>query len=85
MQQTYRGQVHPFPETALTVHRLKHNTPTFTRTYTRKSPIDNAASCIFFLNHVDESRDKALKLASLRQLKSKANVNLPVEQPTVFI
>lgn len=40
---------------------------------------------VLFLNHVDESRDKALKLASLRQLKSKVNLNLPVEQPTVFI
>lgn len=40
---------------------------------------------VFFLSHVDESRDKVLKLAPLRQLLSKVNQNLLAEHRRVFI
>lgn len=40
---------------------------------------------VFFLSHVDDSHDKVLKLASLEQLLSKVNVNLPIERLGVFI
>lgn len=40
---------------------------------------------VFFLSHVDDSHDKVLKLALLKQLLSKVNLNLPIERPAVFI
>lgn len=40
---------------------------------------------VLFLSRVDESRDKVLKLAPLRQLLSKVNPNVLAEQPRVFI
>lgn len=40
---------------------------------------------VFFLSHVDDSHDKVLKLAPLKQLLSKVNLNLPIERPGLFI
>lgn len=40
---------------------------------------------VFFLSHVDDFHDKVLKLAPLKQLLSKVNLNLPIEQPGLFI
>ncbi len=40
---------------------------------------------VFFWSHVDDSHDKVLKLAPLKQLPSKVNFNLPTERPGAFV
>lgn len=40
---------------------------------------------VFFLSHVDDSHDKVLKLAPLKRLPSKVNLDLPIEWPAVFM
>lgn len=40
---------------------------------------------VFFLSHVDDSHDKVLKLALLKQLLSKVNLNLPIERAGLFV
>lgn len=40
---------------------------------------------VFFLSHVDDSRDKVLKLAPLKQLLSKVNLNLPTQRTRLFV
>lgn len=43
-------------------------------THTRKSGRKRMLLLVFFLSHVDDSRDKVLKLAPLEQLQSKVNL-----------
>lgn len=40
---------------------------------------------VFFLSHVDDSHDKVLKLAPLKQLLANVNLYLPVELHGVFV
>lgn len=40
---------------------------------------------VFFLSHVEDFRDKVLKLAPLKQLPSKVNLIPPTERHRVFV
>lgn len=66
-----------------TVHTLQHDAPAPAQAQARVRW--RMLLLVFFLSRVDDSHDKVLKLAPLKQPLSKVNLNVPVELPGVYV